>query len=83
MTAALKLFVLSSLTFVTTFAAERLLVPNVVPIAWGNEPQSLWAVEGAFMLRSIEITAAVVAAIALAATAFCSVRRRLGTGAQG
>jgi hypothetical protein len=83
MTVALKLLLLSLLVFVAAFAAERLLVPNVMPIAWSDEPQSLWAVEGAFMLRSVEITAAIVAAIALAAAAFCGLRRTLGAGTQG
>ena len=83
MTAALKLSLLSLLVFVAAFVAERLLVPNIVPIGWSHEPQSLWAVEVAFMLRSIEITSAVVAAIALAAATFCGVRRALRAGAQG
>lgn len=83
MTAALKLLLLSLLVFVTALAAEHLLVPNIEPIAWSTEPQSVWALEGAFMLRSIEITSAVVAAIAFAAAAFCGVRRTLRTGEQG
>ena len=75
MTAALKLLLLSLLVFAAALAAERLCVPHIVPIAWSNEPQKLWAVETAFLLRATEIAAAIVAAIALSATAVFGVRR--------
>jgi hypothetical protein len=44
-------------------------VPDVVPVAFAEEPQSSWAVMTAFVLRAIELIAAAVAIIALAALA--------------
>jgi hypothetical protein len=41
------------------------LVPNVVPVGYSEQPQPSWAVLTAFALRSIELTAAWVAGIAL------------------
>jgi hypothetical protein len=41
------------------------LVPDVVPVGYGEEAQPSWAVLTAFALRSIELTAAWVAVIAL------------------
>jgi hypothetical protein len=63
--AALKLFVLSLLVFAAAFAARRTFFADVMPVAWGQEPQSLWALGTAFLLRSIENISAAVGAIAL------------------
>jgi hypothetical protein len=41
------------------------LVPNVVPVGYSEQPPPSWAVLAAFALRSIELTAAWVAGIAL------------------
>lgn len=66
MRAAWKIFCLSTATFAAALGLAYLLVPDVVPIAFAEEPQSSWAVMTAFMLRAIELIAAVVAVIALA-----------------
>ena len=59
------IFLLSVLTCAVAFAVARLLVPDVVPVSFTDEPQAGWAVLTAFLLRAIELTAAWVALIAL------------------
>ncbi|HVX75390.1 MAG TPA: hypothetical protein VHB49_04640 [Bradyrhizobium sp.] len=65
MKAGLKVLWIAVITFVVAFAAQQLLVPDVVPIGYADEPQSSWSVMVAFVLRAIELTTAWVAAIAL------------------
>jgi len=65
MKSAWKLFFLFAAVFALAFAAERLLVPHVVPIGLGDEPQPPWSVEIAFVLRAIELMSAAVAIISL------------------
>ncbi len=60
-----RIFWLSVVVLAISFAAERLLVPDVVPVGYAEEPQASWAVLTAFALRSIELTAGWVGAIAL------------------
>jgi branched-subunit amino acid permease len=60
-----KILLLSAAVFAAAFGAERLLVPDVVPVAFAEETQSLWSLETAFVLRAIELMAAGVAVIAL------------------
>ena len=67
--AALRLCILSLLVFAVAFALWRTFLWDVMPISWDQEPQSLWALGIAFLLRSIENLAAVVAVIALAVAA--------------
>ncbi|WFU74487.1 MULTISPECIES: hypothetical protein [unclassified Bradyrhizobium] len=66
MRAAWTIFCLSTVTFAAALGLAYLLVPDVVPIAFADEPQSSWAVMTAFVLRAIELIAAAVAVIALA-----------------
>lgn len=66
---ALKLFVLSLLVFAVAFALRRTFLWEVMPVSWDQEPQSLWALGLAFLLRSIENLAVAVAFIALAVAA--------------
>jgi hypothetical protein len=40
-------------------------VPDIVPVAFADEPQALWVLETAFILRAIELMAAGAAIIAL------------------
>jgi hypothetical protein len=61
----LKLFVLALIVFAVAFGLRRAFFWNVVPVSWDQEPQSLWALGAAFLLRSLENIAAVVAGIAL------------------
>jgi hypothetical protein len=58
-----RVFWTSVVVLVAAFGLARLLVPDVVPIAYGEEPQASWAVVTAFALRAIELTAAWVAVI--------------------
>lgn len=73
---ALKLLVVSLLVFAVAFTVRRTFLGNVMPVSWDQEPQSLWALGLAFLLRSIENLAAVVAAMALAV----AIVLRLGNG---
>jgi len=67
--AALKLFVLSLVVLAAAFAVRRMFFWDVMPVSWDQEPQSLWALGAAFLLRSIENISAVVVAIALVVAA--------------
>ncbi len=61
MSAGWKIVWLSALVFAIAYGAGRLLVPDIVPIAFAKEPQPSWAVMTAFSLRAVELTAAWVA----------------------
>ena len=61
MGAGWKIVWLSVVAFVTAYVAGRLLVPDIVPIAFAEAPQPSWAVMTAFGLRAIELTAAWIA----------------------
>ena len=60
-----KLFLLFVAVFAMALAAEQVFVPQVVPVAFADEPQPLWSVETAFVLRAIELMSAGVAIISL------------------
>jgi hypothetical protein len=66
MNAGWKIFWLAAIAFAVAFIVARLVVPDVVPVGYTDEPQASWAVMTAFVLRAIELTAAWVAAIVLA-----------------
>jgi hypothetical protein len=66
MRAGLIFFLLFAVVFGVALGAERLWVPDIVPIAFAEEPQPGWAVQLAFLLRTIELMAAAVSIIALA-----------------
>ena len=65
MKAGWKMFLLFAAVFAAALGAERMLVPHVVPIAFAEEPQPLWSVETAFVLRAIELMSGGVAIISL------------------
>ncbi|MBW7975086.1 hypothetical protein [Bradyrhizobium sp. BR 10289] len=65
MRAAWTIFCLSAVILAVAAGLAHLLVPDVVPVAFAEEPQSSWAVMTAFVLRAIELIAAFVAIIAL------------------
>lgn len=65
MSAGWKILLLSAAIFAVAFGAERMFVPDVVPVAFAEEPQPLWSLETAFVLRAVELMAAGVAFIAL------------------
>ncbi len=73
---ALKLYILSVLVFAAAFAVRHAFFWDVTPVSWDQEPQSLWALGAAFLLRSMENTAVAVGAISLAVAAALSVGRR-------
>jgi hypothetical protein len=75
--AALKLFVLALIIFAVAFGLRRTFFWDVTPVSWDQEPQSLWALGAAFLLRSLENIAAAVAGLTLiAAGALRLIRRR-------
>jgi hypothetical protein len=82
MNAGWKIVLLSLAVFAIAFGAERLLVPDVVPIGFAEESQPLLSVQTAFVLRSIELIAGSVAAISLVITLGAWVKRRVGGPAQ-
>jgi hypothetical protein len=57
---ALKLFVLA-----VAFGLRRAFFWDVTAVSWDQEPQSLWALGAAFLLRTLENIAAVVAGLTL------------------
>jgi hypothetical protein len=65
MTAGWKVFWVSVAVLAVAYGLAQLLVPDVVPVGYSEEAQPSWAVLTAFTLRSIELTAAWVAVIAL------------------
>jgi hypothetical protein len=70
-----KVFWLFAVVFAVAFGLERTLVPHIVPVAFADEPQPLWSVETAFILRAIELMAGGVAAIALSLVLLAWLRR--------
>ena len=69
MRAAWTIFCLSAAVLAAALGLAHLLVPDVVPVAFADEPQQSWAVMTTFVLRAIELIAAAVALIALAVLA--------------
>jgi hypothetical protein len=67
--APLVLLLVSVAAFAAAIAARLLLLPDVLPIAAADDPQPLWVVEVAFLLRAIENIAALGAVLVLAAAA--------------
>jgi hypothetical protein len=60
-----KVFWLFAAVFAVTFGVERTFVADVVPVAFADLPQPLWAVITAMVLRALELIAGSVAFIAL------------------
>jgi hypothetical protein len=77
MRAGWKVFLVSIVALALAFGLARVLVPDVVPVGYSEEPQASWAVLTAFALRSIELTAAWVAVISFALMAATSAIARL------
>ena len=65
MRAAWKVFCLSAIILAAAIGLAHLLVPDVVPVGYAEEPQASWAILTAFVLRAIALTAAWVAIITL------------------
>ncbi len=77
MRAAWKVFCLFAAILVASLGLAHLLVPDIAPVAFAEEPQPLWAVMTAFFLRAIELIAASVATIAFAVIAGAHLRHEL------
>jgi hypothetical protein len=60
-----KVFWFFSAVFAAAFGAERTFVPGIVPVAFADLPQPLWAVGTAMVLRALELISGSVAFIAL------------------
>ncbi len=65
MKSGLRVFWVFAAVFAVAFALERMVVPHVVPVAFAEQPQPLWKVEMAFVIRALELMSAGVAIIAL------------------
>ena len=65
MNSAWKVFFLFAAVFAAAMGLERTFVPDVVPIAFADDPQPSWMVQTAFLLRSLELMTGSVALIAL------------------
>lgn len=62
---ALKLFALALIVLAVAFGLRWTFFWDVTPVSWDQEPQSLWALGAAFLVRTLENVAAVVAILAL------------------
>lgn len=65
MRAAWTVLCLAAIIFATAVGLAHLLVPDVVPVGYAEEPQASWAILTAFVLRAIALTAAWVVIITL------------------
>ncbi len=82
MSAGWKMFWLALAAGAIAFVAARVLVPDVVPVGYAEEPQPSWAVLTAFVLRAIELTGLWVAAIALCIMAGAKLNRIISSGSR-
>ena len=71
------MFLLFTVIFAVALGAQVMFVPEIVPIGFAEEPQPQWAVQVAFLLRTIELLSAAVALIALVLMVGLWARRRL------
>jgi hypothetical protein len=60
-----KVFFLFAAVFAVAFGTERTFVADVVPVAFADLPQPLWAVLTAMVLRALELVSGSVSLIAL------------------
>ena len=64
---ATTVLLISLAVFAMAVATERSLVPDIVPIAFAESPQPIWAVEFSFFLHTVELIAGSVSFFALCA----------------
>ena len=62
---SLRVFWVFAAVFAVAFVLERTLVPHIAPVAFAEQPQPLWKVETAFVIRALELMSGGVAFIAL------------------
>jgi hypothetical protein len=77
--ASFILLLASAGVFIAAFSAQEFFVPDVIAIGAADEPQSLWAVQAAFLLRATENVAVLSAVIVLVALVAHCVGQRLGS----
>jgi len=65
MNEGLKVFGLFTAVFVAALAAERAFVADIVPVAYADVPQPLWAVGTAVMLRALELISGTMTFVAI------------------
>jgi hypothetical protein len=65
MKSGLRVFWVFAAVSAVAFVLERTVVPHVVPVGFAEQPQPLWKVETAFVIRALELMSAGVAVIAL------------------
>jgi hypothetical protein len=73
---ALKFFVLGFAVFGVAIAARRMFFWDIKPVSWEQDTQPVWALETAFLLRSIENLGLAVAVIMLAVALGFWINRR-------
>ena len=76
MRAAVKLLGLSLIAFILAFFIRWLFFWDVMPVSWDQAPPRTGALEVAFLLLSIQNTAAAAAVIALASGFWLWMARR-------
>jgi hypothetical protein len=74
--AALRLFIVSVAVFGLAFAARRMFFWDIKPVSWEQDSQPIWALETAFLLRSIENLGLAVAVIMLVVALALWINRR-------
>jgi len=74
-----RVLLLFAVVFMAALGAERMFVPDIVPVAFAEEPRPMWALQLAFVLRAVELIAAGVAVMALAIMFGAWVKRRRPT----
>jgi hypothetical protein len=77
-----KVFAVFAAVFAVAFGLEQMFVPHVVPVSFAEEPQPLWAVETAFVIRALELMSGGVAVITLGLM-LAAWARRLGARRAG
>jgi len=71
---AFRFLVIGLAVLATAVAIERSTVPDIVPIAFAESPQPLWAIELSFLLRAIALIAGSVSLFALGAIIAIAIR---------
>ena len=76
------LFLLCLAVYGAAFAARQIFAPGIVPVAFAEEAQSPFAVQLAFLLRAIEMTAGLSGILLLIAAFGALVSARTGKAAK-
>ena len=77
-----QLFLLCLAVYGAAFTARQIFAPGIVPVAFAEEAQSPFAVQLAFLLRAIEMTAGLSGILLLIVAFGALVRARSGKAAK-